>query len=118
MATNQYKIDVFDIAGFDEIEKELEKLDKSLSSIEYMQFIKEKCVIELNTIMENSMILQDWEQHYKSSHHYQVSKDRLRIFNDSMVDLSELSEKTRSRYANGLSLAKLIEFGTGIPRNR
>ena len=68
--------------------------------------------------MDQKLRTEDYETDYRENNNYETTKDQVRIYNDSMVDLSNLSPETLANYPQGLSLAKLIEFGTGIPRNR
>lgn len=113
-----YNINLFDLDGFDEFQKDLNKLTDALDSKEFMQFLANKCMEELNRITNVKLRSEDYSTDYRSSHKKRVTANKITIRNDSNVDLSHLSEKTLARYPNGLSLAKIIEFGTGIPRNR
>lgn len=113
-----YSINLFDLDGFKEFSKDLDNLVKALDSEEFMNFLANKCMEELKIITANKLRTEDYSTDYRSNHKKRISGKKIRLSNNSMVDLSHLSEETQSRYPNGLSLAKIIEFGTGIPRNR
>lgn len=113
----KYDIDIFDIKEIESFQKELSNLEELLQSKKFMRFIGNKCLKELKKIIRKSAGGNEYipqMQEYKSSNKIEVEKDSVRIYNDSMVDMSNVSEKTLQNYPEGLSLAKLIEFGTGI----
>ena len=114
----KYEINIFDIKQLEGLEKKFEGLEKILESEDFMVFLAEKCMKELNQIIDKELRTEEYETEYRENNNYETTKDQIRIFNDSMVDLSNLKEETKARYSDGLSLAKIIEFGTGIPRNR
>lgn len=113
-----YTINLFNLDGFDKFSKDLNKLVKALDSKEFMKFLADKCMAELKVITNNKLRTENYSTDYRSNHRRRVNGKSITISNNSMVDLSHLSEETLARYPNGLSLAKIIEFGTGIPRNR
>lgn len=113
-----YTINLFDLDGFDKFSKDLDELIKSLDSKEFLEFLAKKCLDEVHRITDQKLRTERYATDYRSKHKRKISGKKITIRNDSQVDLSHLSEQTRSRYAGGLSLAKIIEFGTGIPRNR
>lgn len=115
---NEYIINLFDLDGLDEFSKDLEKLVKALDSDDFMKFLADKCMEEVKEITNNKLRTEDYETDYRSNHKKKINGKTITISNNSMVDLSHLKESTLARYPNGLSLAKIIEFGTGIPRNR
>ena len=112
----KYEIDIFDLTQFKILEKDLNKLSKELDSEEFMNFISKKSMNELEKVIKNKLSTEDYSSNYRSSNHSEVKKEQVRIYNDSMVNLDHLSPKTLANYPNGLSLALLAEFGTGIPR--
>ena len=114
----KYEIDIFDVEQIKKAQNELSQIKDILNSEEFMIFLADKCMVELNNIIDTNLKTEEYTTDYRSNNNYETSKDQIRIFNDSMVDLSNVSPKTLINYPEGLSLAKLIEFGTGIPRNR
>ena len=114
----KYEIDIFDVENIKMAQNELSKVKDILNSESFMVFLAEKCMVELNNIIDKNLRTEDYETDYRENNNYETTKEQVRIYNDSMVDLSNVSEKTLINYPDGLSLAKLIEFGTGIPRNR
>lgn len=113
----KYEIDIYNLKQLDSLEKQFKKLRKALESEEFMRFISDKCMVELDKIIAKKLNSEQPSTEYRSSNHSEIGKDYVKIYNDSMVDLSELSPETALNYPEGLSLAQLIEFGTGIPRN-
>lgn len=111
----KYEVDIFDLEQLKNFEMAFGNLKKALQSEQFMIFIADKCMKELNNIIDTNLRTENYTTDYRSNNNYETTKDQVRIFNDSMVDLSEVSEKTLQNYPEGLSLAKLIEFGTGIP---
>lgn len=115
---NSYTINLFDLDGFEEFSKDLDELVDALDSKEFMRFLADKCMEEVKRITNERLRTEDYSTDYRSNHRQRVTDKKITISNSSMVDLSHLSPETLARYPNGLSLAKIIEFGTGIPRNR
>lgn len=114
----KYEINIFDLEQIQGIEKKLSKLDEALQSEDFMVFLADKCMVELNKIIDKELRTEGYETEYRDNNNYETKQGQVRIYNDSMVDLSNLSPETLLRYPEGLSLAKIIEFGTGIPRRR
>lgn len=114
----KYEIDLFNLDQLKDFEEVCSNIQDILHSEEFMIFIAEKSMKELNTIIDKELRTEEYETEYRDNNNYETSIDQIRIYNDSMVDLSEVSEETLMNYPEGLSLAKIIEFGTGIPRNR
>ena len=115
---NSYTINLFDLDGFEEFSKDLDELVDALDSKEFMKFLADKCMAEVKRITSEKLRTEDYSTDYRSNHRRRVTDKKITISNSTMVDLSHLSPETLARYPNGLSLAKIIEFGTGIPRNR
>ena len=103
---------------FSDIEKELIEL---FTQKEFRKFLGEKIVEKLREISEEELsnidegdIAYSEISKYKTLHQIEVGDDYVLVFNDTMADLSHLSEKTLNRYPDGLSMALLIEYGMGI----
>lgn len=117
MASKKYVINLFSLDQLKDFEDVCANIKQVLNTEEFMIFIAEKAMKELNAIIDKELRTEEYETEYRQSNNYSTKKGEIIIYNDSMVDLSGLSEKTLANYAEGLSLAKIIEFGTGIPRN-
>lgn len=120
-----YKVNLFDLDTFDAMTEDFTNLKQALESPDFMEFLAGKCIMELNWISNQKLggIKEDDVTYlevdkYRSNHKVQIEKDSVIISNDTMADLSHLSDKTMNNYPNGISIAKLIEFGMGIPRYR
>lgn len=117
----KYEVDIFDLNQIKMLENQFSSLKKVLQSEDFMNFIGNKCMLELNRISnlkldgftESDMAMQEVNK-YRTRHKLEVKKDSLRISNDTMANLDHLSAKTLANYPEGFSIAKAIEFGTGI----
>lgn len=121
MSSKKYEVDIFDVERIERLAQSFENIEKALDSEELMKYLSQQCMKELNRIIDQSSITEEYspkDDQYRSSNKCDVSKEEVRIYNDSMVDISHVSPQTATKYANGLSLAKLIEFGTGIMRGK
>lgn len=108
-----YKVDISQTSKVSELMK---SLYVDLTSKEFKQFIEKKCKKLLDDITREkiSSITEEEVGKYYSANKSEITANGIKLYNDSMVDLSNLSEETLANYANGLSLAKIVEFGTGI----
>jgi hypothetical protein len=105
------------------------KLSKALSSMEFKEFLLEKCKKTRDEVMAqyfyNSSIDDD-EAHdsdkkalYEGGNHEEISGDTITLYNDSIVDIQNsdtfFSEEYRDAfYPSELSLAELVEYGAGL----
>lgn len=110
----EYEINIFDVDSLKMAEKILSNFTDNLKNEQFMIFLADKCMVELNNIIDKTLNTDEYTTEYRDNNKYQTSIDEIIISNDSMVDLSNVSAKTLENYPNGLSLSKLIEFGTGI----
>lgn len=110
----EYEINIFDVDSLKMAEQILSGFVDNLKSEQFMIFLADKCMVELNNIIDKTLNTEEYTTEYRDNNKYQTSIDEIVISNDSMVDLSNVSAKTLENYPNGLSLSKLIEFGTGI----
>ena len=115
--SKKYEVNIFDLKQLKELENRFSNLEEMLNSEQFMIFLADKCMQELNKIIDKELRTEEYETDYRDNNNYETSKEQIRIYNDSMVDLSIVSEQTLMNYPEGLSLAKIIEFGTGILRN-
>lgn len=93
---------------------------KNLSDdIKFKEFIKVKCMETLNKITDKNIesIVDEKTaslSQYRKNHTPKIINNGIRIYNETLADLSELSEKTKKNYINGFSVAKAVEYGVGI----
>ena len=117
----KYKIDIFDLDQWKEFEGDMVKLKSVVQSKEFMNYIADKCILKLSQISseklggvrDDDVFYQDIDR-YRTNHKVDVGTDVVIISNDTMADLSHVSERTLQNYPDGFSIAKAIEFGTGI----
>lgn len=115
----QLEIDIKDVSEFTKIAGKVEKM---LNSDDFKSYIARKALNEVYKITSESLTT-DIDQsdpnanlHYRNSHETSIEKDGVLIYNYSMVDLesSDKNPELIENYPDGLSLAKLVEYGTGI----
>lgn len=121
----KYRINLFDLDSYDKTINDFNTLKNAIASPKFMEFLAEKCIMELSRISNERLggIKEDDVTYaevdkYRSNHKVQISDKSVRISNGTMADLSHLSDRTLNNYPDGISIAQLIEFGMGIPRNR
>ena len=101
----KYEINIFDLKDLDELGERFKQLEKALESEDFMIFLAEKCMKELNQIIDKELRTEEYETEYRENNNYETTKEQIRIFNDSMVDLSNLSEETLLNY-KGITLPR------------
>lgn len=117
MAT--YNIDISASKGFKQLNDiiyEIESLFKN--SYEFKEYIVSKAQRELEDICTQKLHnLESFglEAHYMAGMYVTIEEDIIILGNNSMVDIEgkNMSETTKLRYSNGLSLAKIVEYGVG-----
>ena len=91
--SKKYEIDIFDVEDIKTFQNELSNLQDILQSKEFMNFLGEKCLEELNRIIDNTLSDNEYipqMSESKDSNKIYVHKDYVRIYNDSMVDMSNV----------------------------
>ena len=108
-----YKVN---LENYSEVAKVIQEINDSLQSEEFKHFLLEKCKQELDAIIRQKLVdvESDIMQIYPDGNSTKIGSDYIELFNNSMVDLSNLGEKALQNYTSGLSMAKLVEFGTGV----
>lgn len=112
--TYEYNLSEKDIKALSNKIKELKKV---LSGNEFVYYLSQKCYETLIKVTTDKLNSDDdgmYFHSYRNSHQVQVDENDIYLWNETMVDLSFVSEETRANYPNGLSLAKIVEYGTGI----
>lgn len=97
---------------------------KELNSPQFKKFIAEKCIKELEKIMQKNLqsipeyhVSTEKLIQYKENNKYEIKSKKIIIYNDTMQTVEEmywLAEKTKDDYAEGISIASIIEYGTGM----
>lgn len=114
-----YNIDIGTNAGYKKLEKILNQLEKLFTDdYKLKEFIATKAQSELEKIcIERLHNLEsyDIQGHYLGGMYVTIEKDVIILGNNSMVDIEgkNMKPETKARYATGLSLAKIVEFGVG-----
>ena len=108
-----YKIKIRGTKG---LSKTLQKLSDSFGSKEMMEFLGDKCERTLyKTTHENLSTVNDLEvSDYAKNHQKDVKGNKITLSNGTMADLTGLNPETLANYPNGFSIAKAVEYGTGI----
>lgn len=105
--------------GFKDFAKSLDKIGKKLDSDDFNKFLIEKCKKELDDIMQNENVEEDKRgAEYIAGNHEESNKNYIRLYNDSEIDIESsttfFSEVAKNSYPSKLSLAEMIEYGTGL----
>lgn len=104
-----------EINGIDELLETLDDLKKMMKNYEFLEYIAQKSKETLDRITAQNISFQNKEnQGYANNHEVEVYQDEIILFNNTKADLSHLSESTRANYPDGFSIAKAVEYGTGI----
>lgn len=104
------------ITGTKELNQKLKKLSDSFGSKEMMTYFGDKCErILYKTTHDNLTTVEDLEvSEYARNHQKQVTNNKVILSNNTMADLSGLNPETLANYPNGFSIAKAVEYGTGV----
>ena len=100
-----------------EFKKKIQKLKETLSSDDFIYYLCKKCYDMLNKVTSEKLNSDDdgmYFHSYRNNHQQLVMDKDIYLWNETMVDLSSLSEEIRANYPMGLSLAKIVEYGTGV----
>lgn len=105
--------------GLNKLKKDIKNVEAKLQDEKFIKYIAEKSYQVLQEITAQNLNLDDlgqYEHSYRTNHQIKIQSNEIDLWNDTMVDLDSLnlSEETRANYYNGLSLAKIVEYGTGI----
>lgn len=113
-----YKVELSQY-GINKAIKYLETLKSSFANRDFLEYLQKKSFQVLTEITNQNLNSDELEQYthtYRTSHQSKIELETIYLWNETMVDLDNLnlSDETRQNYANGLSLAKIVEYGTGI----
>lgn len=110
--------------GINELQTLVLDLGDILASKELMEYIEKQCEKELNRII-NEANFNNWDNeeiwNYRNSFYNIVKKEFIYIYNNSKIDIAEKIASANGKshidpnaYPSKLSLAKMVEYGTGI----
>lgn len=104
------------ITGTKELSNKLKKISDSFGSKEMMEYLGDKCErILYKTTHDNLTTVEDLEtSEYAKNHQKNIIGNKIILSNSTMADLSGLSPETLKNYPDGFSIAKAVEYGTGI----
>lgn len=114
-------INILDTVNVENYFNEYIILLNEFTTKEFKEFFGNKCIEVLKELSESllsdisySDVATEEIEKYKNAHQVEIGDDYVLLFNETMADLSHLSPLTSAHYPNGLSIAKLIEYGMGI----
>lgn len=101
-----------ELNGIEEAIKTIRVRKELTKDIKFRKYIKNKCMKALKDVMRQRLVLNI--DNYEANNKIADTEDGFIIYNDTMADLSELSDDTKQKYPDGFSVALAIEYGTGI----
>lgn len=124
MAKPIFELDIIDLYDKSLLEEELNDLNNLFNSKKFKEFIGKKCLKVLDELMQEKLgtfdehsVFDEKVEEYKKNSNYKIDGDYLVIYNKTMLTQEEMfwvSEKTKQNYPEGISIAHIIEYGTGL----
>lgn len=123
---SNYVYDASKDSDIKKLKKELLEISGLFNSKKFKNFIADKCLFELALFTQDMGSFSRGEEHsvflkkveeYKRNNKKEIGDDYIIIFNETTLEQSEMywvSEKTIQNYPNGISIAYIIEYGTGL----
>ena len=118
---SKYVYDLTKPSDIDKLTKELYSLASVFKTKGFKEFIANKCLKELDDIQ--SYLLNGYDKEntdigrYQNNHKVEYGDNYIKIFNNTNLSQDEMwwvSEETREHYPDGISIAYIVEYGTGI----
>lgn len=119
-----FELNVIDLYSKSQFEKELKAIEKIFTSKKFKDFIGNKCLKVLDTLMSTDLgtfnehsVFDAKVEEYKQNCKYKIEDDYIIIYNKTILTQDEMtwvSEKTKQNYSEGISIAHIIEYGTGL----
>lgn len=112
--TYEYDLSIKDM---NELKKKISNLKQLINTEDFISYLCLKCYEVLNKVTKERLNSDEegmYYHSYRTNHKKEIIDNDIYLWNDTMVDLSSLSENTLANYPKGLSLAKIVEYGTGI----
>lgn len=119
----KYEYDLLNDTDWKKLKEEINELSIMFSTKEFRKFIADKCLQELEDIQSYSLTYDEHSvfdakvQEYRENHKVEYGDDYILISNSTNLDNSEMwwvSPPTRQKYPDGISVAYIIEYGTGL----
>lgn len=128
MANKIYQVEL----TLDNLSKLINKynnVSKSLGTMEFKEFLLDKCIKARNQIMldrdiahienANDSANQEKVDKYIAGNHEEINGDTISLYNDAHLSVGELThffnETYRdTQYSDGFSLSELVEYGAGL----
>lgn len=122
---SKYVYDLTKSSDVSELIKDIQKDIDLFKNRKFKEFIAEKCLKELKDICDIVTFSMDFEnsvfhekvQEYEQSHKKVIGSNHVTIYNSTRLAQDEMfwvSTTTRENYPHGISIAKIVEYGTGI----
>ena len=118
------ELDIKDLYNVKALDAELNKFSKIFNSSKFKNYIGEKCLTVLDKIIQSSLgtfnehsIFDAKVEEYIKNCKYKLENDYIVIYNETTLTQQEMtwvSEKTKENYPEGISIAYIIEYGTGL----
>lgn len=107
------------VDSLEKLSKKLEEIEKSLSYDGLNKFLMDKCKARLEEILKETNVDGDQRaSEYLAGNKTEIGKNYIKLYNDSEIDIPSadtfFSEEWKKNYPERLSLAELIEYGTGL----
>lgn len=119
-----FELNVIDLYSKSQFEKELKAIEKIFTSKKFKDFIGKKCLKVLDTLMSTDLgtfnehsVFDAKVEEYKQNCKYKIEDDYIILYNKTILTQDEMtwvSEKTKQNYSEGISIAHIIEYGTGL----
>lgn len=119
----KYEYNLLNDTDWGKLQIDLDKIANVITTKQFREYIADKCLKELEDIESYSLVNEEhsvWQEkilEYVRGHKVEYGNDYILIFNATNLNQDEMfwvSDKTRANYPNGISVAYIIEYGTGL----
>lgn len=97
----------------------LSKIENKISGEDFSKFLLKKCNALLDEILQREDINEEQRAgDYLAGNKNEIGKDFVQLYNDSVIDVASadtwFNDYGKQFYDSTLSLAELVEYGTGV----
>lgn len=116
----KYEYDLSNNSDFRALLEYYDNIGETFTSKKFFKYLADKCMKELEKIQSQNLNVDEddiYIHRYRYNHKLTFEKDGFVISNDTHLDQSEMywvSPETVINYPDGISIAYIVEFGTGI----
>lgn len=120
----KYVYNLLDKGSVKKLVDDYTELAKMFGTMRFKKFIADKCLKELDDICNYSLVTFDEHSvfdskvaEYEKNHKVRYGDDYILISNNTTLTQAEMfwvSEGTKAKYPDGISVSYIIEYGTGI----